>query len=165
MTDEQYMARCIELADEAGKRGEFPFGSLLVIDGEVVSEAGNDALMSKDVVRHAEILALTTAQKAYEPELLRRATLYSSVEPCPMCAFAIQELGIRRVVFGLRSPIMGGYSRWPVLQDTKLGQTFPNIFGAAPEIVPDILKDKVIEGWKRWNLEQWESFKQRCVFA
>lgn len=162
--DEWYIKRCINLARRAGKLGDFPYGALLVLKNKVVSEKYNESFTKNEVYRHAELLALTNAQKKLNRDQLSACTLYSSVEPCPMCSFAIQELNIKRVVFGLKSPIMGGYSRWSILQDQKLNQTFPNSFGRAPEIVAGVLKDAVIEGWKQWNNDKWERLYNKGVF-
>ena len=162
--DENFIKRCIELGDEATKRGDFPFGSAVVLDGKIISEAYNELLAKNQIYRHAEILALTEAQGKLSKEELARCVIYSNVEPCPMCAFAIQELNIRRVVFGLRSPIMGGFSKWKILQDEELNKTFPNTFGKTPEIMPDVLKSEVIEGWKRWDKEKWGRLLAKGVF-
>jgi tRNA(adenine34) deaminase len=162
--DEHYIKRCIELANMAGSAGEFPFGAVVVLNGILISEGHNDALAQKEVYRHAEMLALVDAQKKLTREQLSECILYSSVEPCAMCSFAVQELNIRRVVFGLRSPIMGGYSKWHILQDELINTTFPNTFGRTPEVVPDVLKDQVIDGWKQWNNEKWERMYAKGVF-
>ncbi len=162
--DEQYMRRCIELAEIGGAAGDFPFGSVVVLDGRTISEEYNEAFQKNEVYRHAELLALLGAQKKLSREELSRCTIYSTVEPCPMCAFAIQELNIRRVVFGLRSPIMGGYTKWKILQDEQINEAFPNTFGRTPEIISDVLKNEVIEGWRRWNLSKWEKLISKGVF-
>lgn len=158
------MRRCIELAETGGKMGDFPFGSVVVLDDKIVSGEYNEAFQKNEVYRHAELLALLGAQKKLSRDELSRCTIYSSVEPCPMCAFAIQELNIRRVVFGLRSPIMGGYTKWKILQDEQINEAFPNTFGRIPEITSDVLKSEVIEGWRRWNLSKWKKLINKGVF-
>ena len=162
--DLMYMRRCIEISALA-RSPEFPFGALLEFEGRVISERYNDALNSHQVYRHAEMLVLLDAQEQLTKEELARCTLYSTVEPCPMCAFAIQELAIRRVVFGLRSPVMGGFSRWSILQDTLLNQTFPNSFKQTPEILPGVLKSEVIKVWQKWDLEKWGKMMDKGVFS
>lgn len=162
--DASYMRQCVRIAARGSHHRDFPFGALVVFDGKVVSERHNEALDKSEVYRHAEMLALLDAQKLLTSDQLAEATLYSSVEPCPMCSFAVQELRIKRVVFGLRSPVMGGYTKWPVLQDQLINDTFPNSFGRPPEIVPDILKDEVVEGWRAWNEEKWEKLIAKGVF-
>src|ERR1035437_4126701 len=104
--DEFYIKKCIDLADYSAKNGDFPFGSVIVLDDKVISERYNESLSKNQVYRHAEMLAIIDAQNKLSKSELSECVIYSSVEPCPMCSFAIQELNIRRVVFGLRSPIM-----------------------------------------------------------
>ncbi len=163
--DAMYMRQCIRVAALGSRSKDFPFGALVVFKGKVISERHNEALDKSEVYRHAEMLALLDAQKALTPDELAESTLYSSVEPCPMCAFATQELRIKRVVFGLRSPVMGGFTKWPVLQDQHINDTFPNSFGSPPEIVPDVLKDEVIQGWRDWNEEKWQKLIAKDVFS
>lgn len=158
------MKRCIELASCAGDSGDFPFGSVIVSENCIVSEGYNQSFASGEVYRHAELLALVDAKKILNRDQLTGATLYSSVEPCPMCSFAIRESNLRRVVFGLRSPIMGGYSKWMILQDAAISEKFPNSFSQVPEIIPDILKDDVIEGWRSWDAEKWRRLYEKGVF-
>jgi len=162
--DEEYIKRCVDLARQAGELGDFPYGALVVLNNEIVSEKYNESFAKNEVYRHAEMLALVDAQKKLNRDQLSECTLYTSVEPCPMCAFAIQELNIKRVVFGLKSPIMGGYSKWSILQDQEINQTFPNSFGRAPEIVGDVLKEAIIDGWKQWDNDKWERLYNKGVF-
>lgn len=162
--DEFYIRRCIELAADGSRLADFPFGSILVHKNSVISERHNESLEKNAVYMHAEMLVLSDAQKKLSPDQLKESVLYSSIEPCAMCSFAIQELGITRVVFGLRSPIMGGYSKWQILQDEELGKTFPNTFGKPPEVVGGILENEVAAGWKNWNPEKWKRFLEKKVF-
>lgn len=128
--DKQYMLRCIELAEASILAGEFPFGSVIVNQDGVVSESGNTIAASNDVTQHAEINAMRAAQKKLGNDLTG-CTLYSNCEPCAMCAFMICELKISRVVFAVKSPDMGGFTRWDILNDknadelAKLGVKFP----------------------------------------
>jgi tRNA(adenine34) deaminase len=110
------------------------------------------------------MLALTKAQGRLNPLELSECTIFTTVEPCPMCSFAIQELSIRRVVFGLRSPIMGGYTKWNILQDEEVNRAFPNTFRHSPEVIPDFLKEEVIKGWTEWNEEKWSRLIAKGVF-
>ena len=71
------------------------------------------------------------------------------MEPCPMCALIIREYRIKRVVFYLNSPDMGGYTKYPILIDTDLSEKYPNHFGEVPEITIGVLKDKALEVWKK----------------
>lgn len=159
------MRICINLAKLAAKNGDFPFGSIVVLGNEIVGRGYNTAMTKNEICLHAEILALVHAQKRLSRKKLSQCTIYSTVEPCPMCSFAIRELNIKRVVFGLRSPFMGGYSRWMILQDKKLGRILPKIFSRIPKIVPDIFKEEVVKGWEDWNKKSWDDFCENGLFG
>jgi tRNA(Arg) A34 adenosine deaminase TadA len=90
------------VARQARASGAHPFGAILAgPDGEVLLEQGNAFLPDHDMTGHAERVLLTRASIAYAPELLRQCTLYSSAEPCAMCAGAAYWVGVGRVVYGL----------------------------------------------------------------
>ncbi|MDQ0456842.1 nucleoside deaminase [Rhizobium paknamense] len=96
------LRRCFELAKAAQAHGNMPFGALLAgPDGEVLIERENGYYPDRDATAHAERLVATEASKAYCEPYLATCTLYSSAEPCAMCAGAIYWTGIGRVVYGL----------------------------------------------------------------
>jgi tRNA(Arg) A34 adenosine deaminase TadA len=96
----RHLRRAIELAQQARDHGNHPFGALLVdADGNVVLEAENTVRTDKDVTAHAETNLMRLASARFEPDYLERCTLYTSTEPCAMCAGAIYWGNIRRVVF------------------------------------------------------------------
>ena len=95
-----HIRRCYQLADEAVASGNHPFGALLVLDGEVIATARNDAVMSRNPTRHAEMVLLTAALPQLPADNRSRAVVYSSTEPCIMCAAAIYWSGISTVVYG-----------------------------------------------------------------
>jgi tRNA(Arg) A34 adenosine deaminase TadA len=98
----QHLRRAIELARQARDHGNHPFGALLVDEnGNVLLEAENTVLTDKDVTAHAETNLVRMASARFEPEFLECCTVYTSTEPCPMCAGAIYWANVRRVVFGL----------------------------------------------------------------
>jgi tRNA(Arg) A34 adenosine deaminase TadA len=101
--DLAFLRRAIELAREARSDGRHPFGALIVnARGEVVVEARNNAVRPKgDPTQHAETLACGAAARLLREEDLAECTLYTSTEPCAMCAGAIYWIGVRRVVFAL----------------------------------------------------------------
>lgn len=162
--DEKYMQKCVELARKSGKTQDFPFGALITLDGLIISESGNESLTKNQVYRHAEIIALTQAQEKIGVEAISKCTIYTTIEPCPMCSFTIRELRVGRVVFGLTSPIMGGYSKWSILQDQGLGITFPKTFATIPSITSGVLSAEVIACWREWNPEKWNIFVEKGVF-
>ena len=134
-TDKMMMARCIELSRIAVSEGEYPFGTVIALDGQVVVEAINSTNRDGDVTRHAEVIALSAAQKAIGRKQLVSSTLYTNIEPCAMCSYCIREAQVGRVAYALGSPVMGGLSRWNILRDAGLSTRMPQIFGAVPEVL------------------------------
>ncbi|VTT87950.1 tRNA-specific adenosine-34 deaminase [Halorubrum sp. DM2] len=99
-TDEEYVARTIELAEEAVAAGNTPFGALLVVDGEVVREARNET-RTDDVAAHPELTLARWAARELDADERAACTMYASTEPCPMCSTAVHYAGIGRLVFGV----------------------------------------------------------------
>jgi tRNA(Arg) A34 adenosine deaminase TadA len=98
---ERFLRRTLEVARAARAAGQHPFGAILVgPDGAILMEQGNGYLPDRDMTAHAERVLMSRASKAYPPAFLRDCTLYSSAEPCAMCAGAVYWAGIGRVVFG-----------------------------------------------------------------
>jgi tRNA(adenine34) deaminase len=162
--DQAMMMRCVELSRIAAGEGEYPFGTVIGLDGQIVAEAVNRTIRDSDVTRHAEIIALSAAQKALGRLRLRHATLYSNVEPCAMCCYCIREAWIGRVAYSLSSPIMGGVSKWNILRDSHLSGCVP-IFGPPPEVISGMLLPDVQEAWRDWNPLAWELVKLRGVLT
>ncbi|HET6577977.1 MAG TPA: nucleoside deaminase [Gemmatimonadales bacterium] len=128
--DQAYMRRCLELARRALAAGEVPVGALVVRDGVVIGEGYERTRERLDPAAHAEIEALRAACRAIDALDLSGATLYTTVEPCVLCAYAVRQTRIHRVVFGVNAGVMGGASGpYPLL-------TAPTPFaGAAPPAV------------------------------
>jgi tRNA(Arg) A34 adenosine deaminase TadA len=100
--DEALLRRSFAVARRAHKNGNHPFGALIAdAQGHVLIEKENGYWPDRDMTGHAERLLATEASKRYRPEFLASCTLYSSAEPCAMCAGAIYWAGIGRVVFGM----------------------------------------------------------------
>ncbi len=155
------MARCVALSRAAAAEGEYPFGAIIALDGEVIAQATNRTIRDGDITRHAEIIALSQAQKEVGKNGLRRCTLYSTVEPCAMCAYCIREAWISRVVYALGSPVMGGLSKWNILRDPDIAARIPQVFGPEPEVVSGVLAQEVQQAWQEWNPLAWEMIKLR----
>ena len=99
---EALLRRSFDVARRAQTHGNHPFGAILAgPDGAVLIETENGYLPDRDMTGHAERLLATQACKTYDPKFLATCTLYSSAEPCAMCAGAIYWAGIGRVVFGM----------------------------------------------------------------
>ncbi len=107
--DLRYMNEALALAAEAERLDEVPVGAVIVRDGEVIARALNTRETSKCATHHAEILAIEEACRTLGGWRLPRCTLYVTLEPCPMCAGAIANARIERVVFGAYDPKGGAY--------------------------------------------------------
>ena len=106
-TDLQWMQKAIALAKEAGEAGEVPVGAVVVRDGILVGRGRNGPVGTTDPTAHAEIMALRDAAKTTGNYRLENCTLYVTLEPCTMCAGAILNSRISRLVFGASEPRTG----------------------------------------------------------
>ena len=163
--DKTMMGRCVELSRIAVTKGEYPFGTVIARDGKILAEAINHTIRDGDVTRHAEVIAISQAQKAIGREQLRHYTLYTNIEPCAMCSYCIRESWIGRVVFALASPVMGGTSKWNILQDDDVASRMPQIFAAAPEVVSGLLLHEAQQAWRDWSPIAWEMIKLRGLLT
>jgi tRNA(adenine34) deaminase len=159
------MKRCIALSAAAVGRQELPFACVICRDGEVVAEAINRVVQDGDVTRHAEILAISEAQRILGRTDLSGCTIYSNVEPCPMCAFPIRETRIRRVVYAISSPMMGGFSKWNVLGDNEISNVMPEVFGERPEVAAGLHYREAAAVWRKWNPMFWLGIRFRGCLA
>ena len=107
LQDEEYMRLALAQARLAAAQQETPIGAVLVWEGEVVAAAYNRRELDKRAIAHAEILAIDEACRKLGGWRLHKATLYVTLEPCPMCAGAILNSRIRRVVYGAADPKAG----------------------------------------------------------
>ena len=100
--DLKCLENAIAAANSARKNGNHPFGAVLTdASGEIIIRAENTVVTSRDITAHAELNLVREASARYDPEYLASCTLYSSTEPCPMCAGGIFWSNIRRLVYGL----------------------------------------------------------------
>jgi tRNA(adenine34) deaminase len=162
--DVDLMGRCITLAKSSVAAGEYPFAAVIARHGVFVCESINKVRQDHDVNRHAEVAAISAAQ-AIRGANLSDCTIYSTVEPCAQCSYAIREAQIGRVVYGLKSPLMGGHSRWNILSDTELSSILPEVFLPAPEIVSGFLQSEVEVLFQQWNPLIWHMIKARGIFV
>jgi len=108
--DADYLRVAIELSRRALEdQGKTPFGAILVIDGEVISEGASSVIELLDPSAHAEVMALRNAARKLQRHLLPGSVLYSSSEPCPMCLTACYWARVSRVVFGATSHDVATY--------------------------------------------------------
>jgi tRNA(adenine34) deaminase len=162
--DAAMMAHCVELSASAAKNGEFPFASLICRGSDIVAESTNQVALSADVTRHAELVAISQAQKSLGSKDLSGCTLYSNIEPCVMCSFPIRETRISRVIYAIRSPFMGGLSKWNVLRDSELSEVMPEAFGPVPEVIVGLGVAEAEAVWRKWNPLIWRIIKHRGCF-
>lgn len=108
LIDRFYMEKALELATLASQMGDVPVGSIIVKDSTIIAEGYNLKENSKDPTMHAELIALKNAVVKTGDWRLNECTLYSTLEPCIMCAGAIVHYRIKRVVFGVSEPKFGG---------------------------------------------------------
>jgi tRNA(Arg) A34 adenosine deaminase TadA len=99
--DLRYLAKAIEVAASARANGNHPFGAVLVAGDRVVLRAENTVITGRDRTGHAEMNLVRLAESELDPGTLPGATLYTSTEPCAMCAGAIYWAGMGRIVFAL----------------------------------------------------------------
>ena len=107
VSDLDFMQQALALAHQASMQGEVPVGALVVLDGEVIGRGFNQPIGRHDPTAHAEIVALRDAALTLGNYRLPGCTLYVTVEPCAMCAGAIQYARIARVVYGTVEPKTG----------------------------------------------------------
>jgi tRNA(Arg) A34 adenosine deaminase TadA len=100
--DLRFIRSAIDVAQRARDNGNHPFGALLVDEqGNILIEAENTVVTDRDCTGHAETNLIRQASRKYDRDFLAKCTIYTSTEPCPMCAGAIFWANVRRVVYGL----------------------------------------------------------------
>jgi tRNA(adenine34) deaminase len=117
------------------------------------------------LTRHAEIVAISAAQKSLGSTNLDDCVIYGSAEPCVFCSYAIRESRIGRVIYGLRSPHMGGLSKWNVLEDDDISRTMPEVFAPPPIIVAGFMAREADTALLEWNPLVWMALKRRGLFV
>ncbi|HEY0455508.1 MAG TPA: tRNA adenosine(34) deaminase TadA [Verrucomicrobiae bacterium] len=120
-SDHYFMGQALRQAARAYERDEVPIGAIIVRDGHIIARAFNQVELLKDATAHAEMLAVTQAEGVVGDWRLTDCTLYSTKEPCAMCAGALVHVRMARVVFGASDPKAGGAGgvmnilQWPSL--------------------------------------------------
>ena len=118
-SDTGYMRAALAEADTAAAEGEVPVGAVVVAGGEVVATAHNRTIADRDPSGHAEVIALRAAAERLGNHRLTDATLYVTLEPCVMCAGAIAQARIGRVVFGAYDRKAGALGSVEDLSDSR----------------------------------------------
>lgn len=129
-------------AENAGKKGEIPVGAVIVKDNKVIGKGHNLREIMKDVTYHAEIVAIKKASEKTKQWRLKGATMYVTLEPCPMCAGAIVQSRIDRLVIGARDFKTGACGTVINLLENKgLNHNTEAVWGVMEEKCSKIIKD------------------------
>jgi tRNA(adenine34) deaminase len=163
--DRAMMERCIELAREASMRGEYPYGAVICREGKIIAEGTSRVRADRDVTHHAELVAISAAQAALRTTSLDECTIYSNAEPCVQCAYAIRESRIRRVIFGISSPFIGGMSRWNVLCDHDISGSLSEVFAPPPVVIAGFMADEIEKALVATDPLVWQIIKMRGLFG
>lgn len=131
--DEKFMKIALLQAEKAKQNDEVPIGAILVKDGKIVSRAYNKKNKTRNSLNHAEIIALQKYQKKINDWHFYDVTLYTTLEPCPMCAGAIINFRVGKVVFGASDKKAGACGSVVNLMTQKE-------FNHHPEIVKNVLE-------------------------
>jgi tRNA(adenine34) deaminase len=132
LAEDVHMRTALAAAERAAKSGEVPVGAVVVVRGEVVAVAHNQRETNNDPTAHAEIVALRAAAAALGGWRLVDAELYVTMEPCPMCAGAIVNARVRRLIYGCDDPKAGAVrTLFQLLDDPRLNHRV--------EVVPGVL--------------------------
>ena len=146
MTDDDYMDLAVREAHEAFARGDWPVGSVIVRDGAILATGQNRQNTERDVTWHAEFEAMRRVMQARGFDMLAGATVYSTMEPCPMCAGAMKLAGIGRLVLG---------TRHAALQRTDLGtysvETFCALTGYGLALTTGVREAECTALRRRWG--------------
>lgn len=141
--DEKYMRLALNWAEKARKLGEVPVGAVLVsAEGEVLAHGYNRRETWQTGIAHAEIIALHTASKRLGQWRLLDTTLYVTLEPCVMCAGALVQSRVKRLVYGARDPKAGGTdSLYQICNDPRLNHRLEITRGVLEDECSTILSD------------------------
>jgi len=140
--DRLCMAEALALAEEAAGRGEVPVGAVLARDGNIVARAANAPIGRNDPTAHAEILTLRAAGERIGNYRLTGATLYVTLEPCPMCAAALVHARIARLVYAAPDPKTGAAgSIMNLAQDPRLNHRIEVEGGLMREAAAGLLQE------------------------
>ena len=138
----KFMKEALKEAAKAKERDEVPVGAVIVCDGKIIARAHNLTETLNDPTAHAEMQAITMATNAYGGKYLERAAIYVTLEPCPMCASALNWAQIKTVVYGASDP-KRGYSMYsPSLLHPKSLVTSGVLEGECSGIVKDFFRNK-----------------------
>jgi tRNA(adenine34) deaminase len=135
--DARFMRLALQQASEAAQRGEVPIGAVIVAEGKVIVAAGNRTIADCDPTAHAEMVALRAAARGIRNHRLGPVTLYVTIEPCAMCAGAMIQARISRLVYGADDPKGGAVtSCFAVLDHPRLNHRV--------DVTPGVLAEEAV---------------------
>jgi tRNA(adenine34) deaminase len=141
-THDFWMEKALRLARKAAERGEVPVGAVLVRGEQLISKASNRREQWHTPLGHAELIALQRASQKLEAWRLIDCTLYVTLEPCVMCAGALVQARVSRVIYGAHDPKGGGVqSLFQIGSDPRLNHRFELIGGVMEQECSQLLKD------------------------
>jgi tRNA(adenine34) deaminase len=139
--DETFMDEALAEGAAAAARGEVPVGAVVVVDGVIVGRGHNLRETQADPTAHAEVLALRAAAAALGTWRLDRATLYATLEPCPMCAGALVNGRVARLVYGCTDPKAGAVATlYTLCSDPRLNHRVAVTGGVREAACADLLR-------------------------
>lgn len=140
--DLHYMRAALRLAEQAAARGDVPVGALVVLGGAVIGVGGNTREVDADPTGHAEVVALREACRAKRRWRVDGATLYVTLEPCPMCAGALVGARVARLVYGAADPKAGAVrSLYNLCDDPRLNHRMAVVPGVLASESAALLQD------------------------
>ncbi|MGH9733823.1 MAG: tRNA adenosine(34) deaminase TadA [Candidatus Acidiferrales bacterium] len=140
--DLQFMGMAITEARHAAERGEVPVGAVVVVSDEIVARAGNRTIADCDPTGHAEIVALREAARVAGNHRLPGATMYVTIEPCAMCAGALIQARVTRLVYGADDPKAGAVrSCFSMLDHAQLNHRVDVTAGVMKEEAASLLRE------------------------
>ncbi len=138
--DESMMAEALKEAELALSEGELPIGCVIVYNGKIIARGHNERERFGDPTAHAEIVAMRRAAQHLKHWRLNDCTLYVTLEPCPMCAGAISQARVSRLVYGAPDPAQGcAGSVYRIPEDPAFSHFCPSDGGVAQDPCADIL--------------------------
>ncbi len=144
-----YMDIALVEAKAAALRGEVPVGAVVVLDGQVVAQAGNRTRELRDPTAHAEMLVIRAACAKLGRERLAGCDLYVTLEPCPMCAAAISNARIARLYFGASDPKSGGVEHGARVFSHTQCHHVPEVYDGIDEVACAALLSAFFAGLRR----------------
>ena len=139
--EEKYMKEALKEAKKAAERNEVPIGAFVVMDDKIIGRGYNRRISNKTVIEHAEINAIRKANKKNGDWRLDEAEIYVTLEPCLMCAGAIQQARIRKVYFGAYEPKSGSLKSITNVYAPKGYNHYPEVYeGVLEKECSDLLK-------------------------